>query len=276
MRRCLTPTIAVLLGLATSAAAQERAPAPLTLEEELSLRPGDVFRECAECPEMVVVAGGEVRVGWPMVSEEEPFFRIPEGATPPEPTKVDGPFAIGRHEITVGAWRACVSDEVCRERPDLAGAADDLPLTGITYVETKHLIAWLTGRTGRVYAVPSRAQWEHAAKAGRESYFWWGDAPGEGKAHCAECGSPFPTSGPVPIASFPPNAYGLHDTAGNVSEWLTDCRPGQVEPCAVREAAGGDFDGPAVRAAASWRMIVAADQRVEWIGVRLMRRLRRG
>ncbi len=260
---------------AASEATEDGSARPLSEAQEAQLQPGAVFRECDACPEMVVVSGGPVLVGWPYVKEEAPFFTILPDEVPPEPVEVPGPFAIGRYEVTLGTWRACVETGTCRVIEGLQAAPDELPAGFVSYADALSIVNWLGAQTGKAYALPDRASWERAAKAGTETFFWWGNEPGQGLANCRDCGSRWDATAPAPVGSFPANPFGLHDTVGNVSEWLVDCRRGQTEPCTVREVAGGDFERPASAAAASWRTILAVGERPPWIGLRVMRPLHR-
>jgi formylglycine-generating enzyme required for sulfatase activity len=67
----------------------------------------------------------------------------------------------------------------------------------------------------RAYRLPSEAEWEYAARGGTETAYWWGN---QMRTDMARTGN-----GTAPVGSFPPNPFGLYDTAGNVWEWVQDC-----------------------------------------------------
>ena len=80
--------------------------------------------------------------------------------------------------------------------------------------------------TGERYRLPSESEWEYAARAGSETMFSWGNEIGNGRPRCSGCvsgGQNNQTTPVMPVGSFPPNAFGLHDMHGSVFEWVEDC-----------------------------------------------------
>jgi len=75
----------------------------------------------------------------------------------------------------------------------------------------------------------SEAEWEYAARAGTRTLYSWGDNLGNNSANCDGCGSEWDFAETAPIGSFEPNAFGLYDMHGNVSEWVKDCWNGSYE-----------------------------------------------
>ncbi|MCR6631370.1 MAG: formylglycine-generating enzyme family protein [Magnetospirillum sp.] len=178
------------------------------------------FRDCPDCPEMVRLPGGRVRPG------------DGEGGAP---VAVE-PFAIGRTEITVRQWRACVAAGACRDR-QVRWADDDMPRTDVTAREAEDYAAWLSRRTGKRYRLPSEAEWEYAAKAGTATPFPWGEAMEAGRAVCQRCDPRF-SHQPAPVATMAPNPFGLYDMNGNLWEWTRDCWEGD---CSRRAMRGGSW-----------------------------------
>jgi formylglycine-generating enzyme required for sulfatase activity len=178
---------------------------------------GRIIRDCASCPELVVVPAGRFAMGSPAGEESR---NSNEG--PQVEVTVQRSFAIGRYEVTVGEWQACVSDGGCRAGPG-SGLDRRQPVTGVSWVDARSYTTWLSRQSGKSYALPSEAEWEFAARAGRRSPFPWGEQIGRGMAACDGCGTELDATGPAPVGSFPANAFGLHDTAGNVWEWVRDC-----------------------------------------------------
>jgi formylglycine-generating enzyme required for sulfatase activity len=93
------------------------------------------------------------------------------------------------------------------------------PVTGVSWFEAVQYCEWLKAQTGRAYRLPTEAEWELAARGGREQKnFPWGDAPPQSLADYATRWQ----TGPEPVARYPPNAFGLYDICENVHEWCSD------------------------------------------------------
>lgn len=192
----------------------EAAPRLAALVDEAPARVRDSrsLRDCADCPELVLVPAGAVQVGSPpgeagRMAEEGPSVRI---ARVP-------PFAIGRYEVTVGEWSACVGAAACAPLHS-AGSGRRAPAAGVSFEQASRYVAWLSRRTGRSYRLPSEVEWEHAARGGQGKL-----VAAAGRAACDGCGSAYDNRGPAPVGSFAANAFSLHDMLGNLWEWTADC-----------------------------------------------------
>jgi len=175
--------------------------------------PGEIFRDCPDCSEMVVVPAGEFKMGSAETVYEKPEHRV----------VIANPFAIGRREITFEEWDLCVAAGGCKYRPDDHGwGRGNRPVIDVSWDDAKAFVNWLSQKTQKGYRLPSEAEWEYAARAGTNSQFWWGRAPVSGNANCEDCSST-PPRRTLPTGSFRPNGFGLFDVAGNVAEWVEDC-----------------------------------------------------
>ncbi len=184
----------------------------------LAAEPGETFRHCAACPEMVVVPAGEFVMGSPA---DEPGRSAMED--PRHRARIHAPLAIARFEVTFTEWDACVADGGCGGyRPDDGGMGRGTrPVVNVSWNDAYAYLAWLGAKTGRRYRLLSETEWEYAARAGTAGpRYWEGDACDHANT-AAGCGEG--RAGTVPVGSYAPNPFGLHDMIGNVSEWVQDC-----------------------------------------------------
>ena len=133
-------------------------------------------------------------------------------------------FRLGKYEVTFDQWEACLADGGCNGyRPHGWALGGNRPVGGVSWYDARSFIDWLNGKTGGNYRLPTEAEWEYAARAGSDTKFSWGNDVGNNRANCDSCGSQWDNASPAPAGSFPPNAWGLYDMHGNVSEWVQDC-----------------------------------------------------
>lgn len=155
-------------------------------------------------------------------------------------------FAIGKYEVRVGEYMACIQAKACRQpewaEPDgqhnvFTGTGvtyhsikdtiigDNQPIVGISWQDATDYTIWLSKLTGRAYRLPSETEWEYAARAGTTTAYWWGDDvkhQDQAMACCAGCGSERDANNLYEVTSFKPNPWGLHNVHGNVWEWVAD------------------------------------------------------
>ena len=130
------------------------------------------------------------------------------------------------------------------------------PVINVSWHEAQAYVQWLSAQTGKQYRLPTEAEWEYAARAGTQTRYWWGDDIGKNNAVCYDCGSEWDDKQTAPVGSFNANTFELHDTAGNVWEWVQDCwhddyNNAPVDGSAWLEADGGDCNHRVVRGG-SW------------------------
>ncbi|MFA7430699.1 MAG: SUMF1/EgtB/PvdO family nonheme iron enzyme [Rhodospirillaceae bacterium] len=161
--------------------------------------------DCPDCPELVAIPGGTL---------------VRDGAPPVEVA----PLFMARTEITFDQLAVCVRAGACRGgQSDHGWGRGSRPVINVTHGDAEAYAAWLSGLTGKRYRLPTEDEWEWAARGGTSTTWWWGDTVGEGHANCRNCGTEWSGKMSAPVASLPPNPYGLHDMAGNVWEWVADC-----------------------------------------------------
>lgn len=224
----------------------------------------DTFRDCESCPEMVTIPAGVATIGTPTSdlsgarSADRPAWSVAAEAPRVE---IEVPsFDIAAFETTFAEWDACVSAGGCTHTPDDGGwGRGDRPVIHVSRPDAEQYVAWLSEVTGHTYRLPSEVEWEYAARAGTTTDRWWGDELGSGRAVCDGCGSEWDDESTAPVGSLPPNPFGLHDTLGNVSEWVSDCwvpdhsvRPLSPEPAVAESEAfvGGVCRWPVQRGGA--------------------------
>ena len=191
-----------------------------------SLPPGSTFRDCGICPEMVVVPAGSFVMGSPPDEKGRLYWE-----SPPHRVTVARSFAVGKYEVTFAEWDACVAANGCGgHRPfDWYWGRGRLPVINVSWEDAKAYLRWLSQRTSKPYRLLSEAEWEYAARAGTAGPYHFGSAISTDRANYngSRWGRPSkPTENrrkTVPVGSFPPNAFGLHDMHGNVWEWVEDC-----------------------------------------------------
>ena len=182
------------------------------------------FRECDLCPEMVAIPAGSFQMGSP---EDEEHRNSSEG---PQMQITVPRFAIGRTEVLWLEYRACVDAGRCAKIYDDGGPKEGAAAAGLSWDDAQAYIGWLNEQVpGEPYRLPSEAEWEYAARAGTTTAYPWGETPDRAHANmgrevccigAAEGADKW--VGVAPVAQFPANGFGLHDMAGNLSEWVED------------------------------------------------------
>ncbi|WP_146685973.1 formylglycine-generating enzyme family protein [Bradyrhizobium canariense] len=244
-------------------------------KQQPAVEPGDIFRDCDDCPELVVVPSGDFVMG----ANDTPYEK------PERMIAIPRPFAIGRREVTFAEWDQCADAGACKHRPDDHGwGRGNLPVVNVSWDDTRLFLAWLSQKTGQRYRLPSEAEWEYAARAGTKTAFWWGRDAGSGHAQCDNCGSPT-TQRLVATGSFRPNGFGLYDTAGNAAEWVEDCwndnyrgAPKDASAwtsgdCRLRVLRGGNFTSKAAEVRSASRFRYDVDVRYYANGFRVLREI---
>jgi formylglycine-generating enzyme required for sulfatase activity len=203
----------------------EVAAGPITNENilRLSLANGraESFTDCANCPQMVLIPGGQVVMGSRPLSDG---YRAEEG--PAHRIHIRKPFAISKYGISAGNWRACVEAGACRPAlSSLLAMGPRVPITRVSWFDAKSYVQWLSQATGRRYRLLSEAEWEFAARTG----------PGRGppsEAAVRADSAAFETRDAGALAfrarlgradGVPSNGWGINDLGANFLEWVEDC-----------------------------------------------------
>ncbi len=200
------------------ATAAKPAPPP-TAKPKPSLAPttagaSHLNQDCTQCPEMVAIKPGSFLMGDNKGDRsEKPAHRV----------TLSRPYAIGKYEVTVAQWQACVDAGGCQPATESVKTSDNAPIRDVSWGDAQDYVVWLSRTTGQTYRLPSEAEWEYAARAGTTTTYWWGDQMAPGKANCKECGGTSTHDNPSDVGSLEANPFGIHDMNGNVWEWVEDC-----------------------------------------------------
>jgi formylglycine-generating enzyme required for sulfatase activity len=88
----------------------------------------------------------------------------------------------------------------------------------VSWHDANEYARWLSHKTGKNYRLPTEAQWEFAARAGKKTAYVWGNQIHCGLANYGSLSKYCKTDRTKPVASY--KAYnGLYDMQGNVHEW---------------------------------------------------------
>jgi formylglycine-generating enzyme required for sulfatase activity len=236
---------------------------------------------------LCLIPGGEFQMGSP---PDEPGRRDDE---PQRRVRLTRSYFMGQHEVTRGQFRKFVEATGYKTGPETDHPAgygydaqtgkldgpdrkytwrftgfpqtDDHPVVNVNWYDAAGFCEWLSRLEGRVYRLPTEAEWEYACRGGTTTSFFCGSDKQQLARYAnivdllakrkfpervsieAEDGHVFT----APVGSFKPNPFGLHDMAGNVWEWCADwyARPDgepQTDPMGPKTATervikGGDW-----------------------------------
>lgn len=240
-------------------------------------QPGESFKDCPTCPEMIVVPAGTFVMG------HDGIYPI-EG--PARTITIAQPFAMGAYEVTFDEWQACLDEGGCTTDPDDHKWGEGRrPVININWHDAHTYLKWLSDKTGHIYRLPSEVEWEYAARGGTTTAYWWGDDVGENMGNCRDCKSQWGKHGTSPVGSFRPNPFGLYDVHGNIWEMTEDCwndthkgAPSTAAPrldgdCSYRSMRSGSWYYFSKNIRSAWRFRNDARVRSYGIGFRALREM---
>jgi formylglycine-generating enzyme required for sulfatase activity len=274
---------------------------------------GKVFRDCGDCPEMVVIPGGSFEMGSPSTEGGS------DGDEGPAHTVRVRRFGLGKTEVTRGQFRRFVratgrsvkgcsylGGEAWKEDPGRSWESpgyeqtDEHPVVCVSWEDAQAYVSWLSGTSGKDYRLPSESEWEYSARAGTRTVRHWGDGQGEAcrYANAADqagkrkfnwdpplfaCDDGYAET--APAGSFQSNGFGLKDMLGNVNEWTQDCYEASYggaptdgsavtgSGCARRAVRGGSWDGEPAYVRSAFRGMSPPAIRYSAVGFRVARTL---
>ncbi len=249
------------------------------LEAQVTAAVSKEFRDALKVggtgPEMVWLPAGTFEMGSPSSSsmtDERPRHTV----------KINK-IAISKHEISFAEYDK-FANATDRKLPDnLYMERETHPVIFVSWDDAYYYTKWLSEQTGKKYRLATEAEWEYAASGGNAAPFWWGFNEEPSRAHCFGCGSQFDPRKPAKIGSFQPNQFGIHDTAGNVAEWVQDCWHDNYDgapadggvweggDCSLRIARGGSYNSPQQSIRRMKRDKFKSDAGNDLIGIRIVR-----
>lgn len=262
--------------------------------------------------EMIEIKGGTFFMG---ASPNEPTHEDPilSALSQPVPrhrvTLSD--FFLGKHEVTQALWREVAALPKVKldleKDPSRNFEGDVLPVQQVSWQEAMEFCDRLSRATGNVYRLPTEAEWEYACRAGTTSVYagnldemgWFGQNSGVkpltekmvndalGSKDRGSYASLISNNKgrPHPVGQKQPNAWGLYDMHGNISEWCQDwldsySASDQKNPTGPKPTGemtswkvfrGGDYFGTADRCSSASREWASVRDRSDGIGFRLAR-----
>jgi formylglycine-generating enzyme required for sulfatase activity len=230
----------------------------------------------------VLIPAGTFMMGSPMDEARRGVSEIQH------PVTITQPFYMKTTEVTVDEWRAVMGRRFFARKK----GTGDMPVVKVSWHDCKKFIRKLNLMTGDVYALPTEAQWEYAARAGSTTAYSWGDQIDCTRAMFANnskkysaCVSTNRSSnidpdGPAPVKRYASNAWGLFDMHGNVWEWCEDLYArydpvSAVDPCETesgkdRVRRGGSWFGPGYSTRSANRAFGHPMSRLQNTGFRLV------
>lgn len=170
----------------------------------MTAMPNKTFRDCPNCPEMVLIPAGSFEMGATNGEEDE---------KPVHHVAFAKPFAIGKTEVTQGEWRAIMG----YNKSYYANCGDSCPVDSVGWLDAKEFIEKLNAKTGKKYRLLSEAEWEYACRAGKQQEYC-----GSNNVESVSWHFDNSEGTPHPVATKNPNSWGLYDMSGNIAEWVED------------------------------------------------------
>ncbi|MFK8012647.1 MAG: SUMF1/EgtB/PvdO family nonheme iron enzyme [Marinicellaceae bacterium] len=176
---------------------------------------GDTFKDCQDCPTMVVISAGQFTMGSVNGNDNEK----------PQHQVYLREFILSESEITFAQWKKCVDDKVCTHNPQSSDLQfENQAVMRVNMNDVNEYLEWINSKTSKNYRLPSEAEWEYAARAGSTTAYSWGDEIGNDNVICDGCSNNQESKYLInSIKNFPANNFGLYDMHGNVWEWTADC-----------------------------------------------------
>lgn len=172
------------------------------------------------------------------------------------------PFQMAPTPVTQAQWETFVKEAGYQGNGIPKDASQgNLPVVNVSYEDALEYIHWLRKKTGESWALPTREQFEYAAREGGKSNLYpWGNRPPSPEL------ARFASTGPKPVGSYPPNGLGLYDMAGNCWQWTST-----QTPQGTQVVKGGSWADPPVMLQVQVEGKLAPTERGPKLGIRVVR-----
>lgn len=236
------------------------------------LKHGTEFRDCDDCPVMVVIPKGENMLGDRLYDTGLKKSRM----RPLHNFILERDIAVSKFEVTRKLYNSCVKEGVCKgEREIIMNIEKNGKITRfvtnkrtlaqynhpvpVSWQDATEYAAWLSKKTGRKYRLLSYDEWEYVARGGTETIFWWGDEFKLDHEYCRDCITDnieykimAMRERTLPVGLFKKNPYSLFDMLGNLEEWVGGCALVEIlgvdgtdpKNCRFRRMRGGGYYSP--------------------------------
>ena len=206
---------------------------------------GETFRDCAMCPEMVVLPAGKFTMGSP---EGERGRNDGEGLQ--RRVTIPKPFAVGKYNVTVEQYAEFVKEtkhktENCYHTEDQSwddpgfDQTNNHPVVCVSWEDASTYVDWLSEKTKHEYRLLTEAEWEYAAQAETTTAYhlermifpnqvqYPSSVEERGqfshRSYIRMQQLSFSYQRTAAVGGSPANSFGLHDMHGDVWEWVDDC-----------------------------------------------------
>ncbi|RYY74018.1 MAG: hypothetical protein EOO52_14170 [Gammaproteobacteria bacterium] len=190
-------------------------------------------------------------------------------------------FYIGKYEVTFDEYDYFAKANHLDLPDDNGWGRGKRPVINVSWNDAQAYLIWLSKTTDKRFRLPTDAEWEFAARGNSTEEFWWGSKTEDAGlfANCRYGCKPWLSAlfanKTKTIGAYPPNTFGLYDTAGNVAEWVADCGDNSTENllCKERVIRGGSFNDSVKNISLNAKSVLASSKGNTTTGFRIVQEI---